>query len=143
MSVEDVTAKVQRILIDRFGSADMVDTNRFRTQYESALGFVDVQAWGEDSTVVKVWSPMLRSVPLTPEVFKWVATDGQNHWFAHARIIASGDDPTEGMIAWEYDILGDFLDPDELKFVMVAVVAGANEFDDELQDRFGGLKAND
>jgi len=142
MSVSEVQAKVQRILIETLGSAQMVGDGSFVLEFESATGFVNVIDWGDGDTIVKVSSPMLTNVPLTSEVYQWVAIEGQTSWFAHARVIPS-DDPSIGMIVWEHDLLGNFLDPDELTHSIRAVMIGANKHDDDLQARFGGDRAID
>jgi hypothetical protein len=142
MSVSTVVSKVQRILLDEFGSADMVDDGVFRLRNDSAVGFVRVREW-HDSVIVKIWSPILRDVILTPELFEWVATEGQDRFFSHARVIRDDSDDSMGMIVWENDLLGDFIDPAELRGVVISVMVGANALDDELQDRFGGVKAID
>jgi hypothetical protein len=74
-------------------------------------------------------------------LYKWVATSGQERFFAHVRIIEG--DSNQVMIILEHDLLGDYLDPDELMNVVLSVMVTADEWDDELQKMFGGEKAAD
>lgn len=143
MSVKDVQARVHRILTDQFGSVTIDRDGVVRLENESAVGFVSVVDWGDGDTIVKVWSPMLRDVDLTPELFRWVAVEGQGRWFAHARIWLDSDNPRKGGVGWEYDLLGNFLDPEELLHCVGAVMVGSNKLDDELQSKFGGKRASD
>jgi hypothetical protein len=100
-----------------------------------------VQRILSDSTIVKVWSPVLTKVKPTAKLFEWVATSGQERYFAHLRVIE--EDRKNVMIILEHDLLGDYLDPDELMSTVASVLLGADEWDDELQKMFGGERAAD
>jgi hypothetical protein len=141
VTIDAVRSKVQRILTDMLGSVTVGADGIIILHNGSTAGIVDVVDWGDGDTIVKITSPMLSNVRLTPEVYEWVATEGQNKWFAHARVARESE--THGRILWEYDLLGNSLDPDELKHAVSAVMVGADEQDDELQKRFGGTKVKD
>ena len=141
MSIDDVKAKVQRILSDKLGSVRIDNDGDFVLQNGSSVGFVKVRSWGDDETIVKVWSPILSKVKPSPQLYKWVATSGQERFFAHVRIIEG--DSNQVMIILEHDLLGDYLDPDELMNTVLSVMLGADEWDDELQKMFGGERASD
>lgn len=143
MGVAETRAKVQRILTEALGPVRVDADGDILLDFESAFGVVSVEDWGDGDTIVKVFSPMLRDVELTPEVFQWVSVEGQCKWFAHARILRGKENPNVGTIFWEYDILGNYLDAEELLHVVRAVMRGSNTLDDELQQRFGGKKALD
>lgn len=143
MSVEAVRAKVQEILTDIMGTIQIGRDGTILLENDSAAIFVRVSDWGDGDTIVKVFSPMLSDVRLTPEVFRWVAVEGQERYFAHARVMVSDADPSMGMIGWEYDLLGNTLDPDELMHVVKSVGIFADQYDDELKSRFGGKRWTD
>lgn len=143
MSIELVRSKVQRILMEQFGSVRTLQDGVIVLENESALGFVEVVDWGDGDTIVKIHSPLLRGVTISPALYEWVATEGQTKWFAHARVFVDKENPREGTLVWEYDLLGNFLDADELLHCVGAVMVGANRLDDELQKRFGGRKGKD
>lgn len=143
MSVEEVRSKVQRILMGEFGSVRTLANDDFVLENESAVGFVRVIDWGDGDTIVKVYSPMLSDVTISPALYEWVATEGQQRWFAHARVFPDQENPKVGLLAWEYDLLGNFLDADELLHCVGQVMVGANNLDDELQKQFGGRRGKD
>ena len=143
MSVEEVREKVRRILTDHFGSIRVDRDGDVLFEVDSAFGYVGVQDWRDGETIVKIKSFLLRDVDLTPEVYKWAAVEGQSRWFAHACVLVNPENPNQGMITWEYDLLGNSIDPDELVTCVVTVMGGANHMDDELQKRFGGRKGAD
>ena len=141
MPVEVVREKVQRTLTSKLGSVRIDSDGEFVLENESALGFVRVFEWGDGQTVVKVWSPLLREVAMTADLYKWVATEGQNYYFGHARVISQ--DGQSGMIVWEHDLLGDYLDEEELMAAVYGVAGTANEIDDDLKSKFGGKLGSD
>lgn len=143
MGIEEIRSKVQRMLIEQLGSVRVGADGYFLLENESAEGWVSVVDWGDGDFIVKVVSPLLRDVELTHELFEWVAVDGQCKWFAHARIIRNDQKPTHGLLLWEYDLLGNYLDADELAYTVRAVMIGSNDLDDDLQKRFGGLRGRD
>jgi hypothetical protein len=139
-TVATVSQKVQRILTDMLGSVQVGKGGTFYLTNESAAIFVEVQEWG-DGTVVKIVSPMLRGVRPTDDVFRWVAIDGQSFWFTHARVVVRDGGLCD--ILMEQDLYGDTLDPEELRTAVTAVAVSANDLDDELQSRFGGIRWTD
>ena len=141
MSTEATASKVQRILSENLGSVRVGKDGEFILKNGSSVGFVTVKNWGDDETIVKVWSPVLTKVKPTPKLYEWVATSGQERYFAHVRIVEQ--DAKNVMIILEHDLLGDYLDPDELMSTVLSVMLGADEWDDELQKMFGGERAAD
>ena len=143
MGVDEVRAKVQRILIDQLGSVEVGSDNQFWLYNDSAVGRVDVIDWGDGDTIVQVGAGVIREVPLTPEVFEWVATEGQSYWFAKFRVFRSSDNPSVGILVLQDELLGNSIDPDELMWAARQVMRNANELDEELQKKFGGLLARE
>jgi hypothetical protein len=141
MPVEVVREKVQRFLTAKLGSVEIDSDGDFVLRNESAAGFVTIIDWGNDKTIVRVWSPVLREVGLTADVYKWVATDGQENYFGHAHVVTA--DGQAGMIVWEHELLGDYLDEDELMIAVYGVVGVANDIDDDLKSKFGGKLASE
>jgi hypothetical protein len=141
MSVEQVKIMVQRILTEELTSVRLGSDGLIILENDSATGFVEVLEWGDDQTIVKVSSTVLWDVPLVPDLFQWVATEGQARWFAHYRVFI--DDDGTGDLMLEHDLLGDFLDPAELIEAVYAVMVGADSMDEDLQSRFGGKRSAD
>jgi len=105
------------------------------------MGCVEVLDWGDDQTIVKVSSTVLWKVPLVPDLFQWVATEGQSRLFAHYRVYI--DEDGTGDLMLEHDLLGEFLDPPELIEAVYSVMIGADSMDEDLQSRFGGMRSAD
>ena len=107
-------------------------------RFDSAVVFVRVGDYDDSATFVSSWAIMLSDVTLTPVVYRWVATQGQTYFFGHARVAESEDG--KGDLLFEHNLLGDFIDPEELKWALFAVGRTANQLDEELQGKFGGRK---
>ncbi len=140
--------RVQRLLIDQNGSVSIDRDGDFFIRQGSAVVYVRVMPWGDTSTLVKVWSILVTSVPLTPDVYRWVAVEGQCYWFGHARVVENDPVPGEpvtggynvGRIQFEHVLLGDVLDADELEAAVHGVWSAGDSLDDELVTRFGGTR---
>lgn len=136
---EDLRAlreKVQRFLIDQYGSVSIDRDDDFFVKRGSAVVYIRVFTWGDTSCLVKVWSILTTDVPLTPDVYRWAAVDGQAYYFGHARVV-EGENGL-GRIQFEHVLLGDVLDADELNATVHGVASSGDELDDELVARFGG-----
>ena len=133
----DVKNKVERIL-----------TNNFTTQL-GADGeyFVRAEATGaiirgidmEMGVLVHIRALVLSNVPITPELLLEVATS--DFMFGSLRLAVTDNDL--GFIWMEHNLLGDFLDEQELVYATIAVGMTADDIDDVWQQRFGGNRAID
>ena len=137
MPVDEVKAKIQRILTDRFGSVRIDSDGDFVIPNDSAVAFVGVRPWGEE-VVVHVTAFMLMDVPLSPELYEWVATEG-SYFFGHVRVKREEGAAT-GTLIFSHCLLGDFLDKEEMLNALDSVAILANDLDDKLQSRFGGRR---
>jgi hypothetical protein len=94
-------------------------------------------------TVVNIFALVLFEVDVSNELFKWVATEGQNYDYGAFRIFIDSDNPKKCNVQYQYRIAGDNLDPGELKGALAAVAFTSDNEDDELQKKFGGKKWSD
>ena len=138
MTVEQVKEKVQRILVEALGSVSIDKDGDFFVRHDSTVVYVRVSELRDDATIVKSWAILLNDVPLTPEVYRWVATEGQEYFFGHARLVETEEG--KGRIQFEHILLGDFLDPDELEWAVIALGNTTDQLDDELKAKFGGSR---
>jgi hypothetical protein len=138
VSAAQVKDKVQRILTESFGSASIDKDGDFFTRFESALVYIRVIELKSEISVVKTWAIMISQAQPTPELYKWAATEGQSYFFGHSRVVEGEDGLVD--IVFEHTLLGDFLDPEELNWAVVALGQSANDLDDQLQARFGGKR---
>ena len=90
-TVEQTQQKVQRMLAAAFNDVRLTKTG-YALPYGSSQVYVEVRDWGTDSkgepqTLVYLWAPLGRDVKLTPELYKWAATDGQDKYFGSVHVI--------------------------------------------------------
>ena len=140
--IEEVRRKVQRILTDELGRVEIDRDGDFVLHNESAMAFISLRAMNDSpdaDIVIRSFCPMLVNVKLTPDVYKWVATEGQQFFFGHCEVIENDDDPTHGRILFRHSIVGNDLDPGELKNLLYVTMITSNNLDDKLKAMFGGM----
>mgnify|MGYP003586390648 CR=1 FL=1 len=113
-----------------------VSEDGFQIRWDSAAVNVDIVEQ-EGRTLVQCYSPVLRDLAPSADLFEYVATEGQDYYFGSMHYVP---DVSGGLLVLEHTLLGDFLDPDELDNVVDSLVIVANRLDDELQERFGGKR---
>lgn len=133
-----LTTKVQRILAGFLSDVRLADKGGFMVAYESTMVVVSPRQMDDERTSVVLYALMNQNVPATPELFKWVATNTDEYMFGHIGLhMLEGDDPKCNLV-FSHTLLGDYLDPEELRSAIGAVANTANRLDDEVQNRFGG-----
>ena len=100
----------------------------------SARVFISVHPFGGDKTTVKIVAPIVHDIPASPEVYKYAATEG-SYKFGH---LSCSEKDGKVSIYFVHTLLGDFLDPEELKMATFLLARSADEVDDELVKKFGG-----
>ena len=138
-----VKDKIQRILVDDMELEVRLISGGYQVPFESTAVNIRVieQGEGDDARVLlKMLAPVLRNVQETPDLFRWIATEGTSYLFGNACWNPDPDRPGYGMISFDHTLLGDFLDSAELRGALGAVAVTANDLDDELQPRFGGQR---
>ncbi len=135
MAVRDTRERLQRYLTDFLDEVKVDKDGDFHFRHESVEVFATTQEWGEDETVVHVVAPLLFGVKGSPELFEYIARHSDDYLFGH---LALKDRDGTFDIHFSHILLGDFLDPEELKSVVAAVAITGNDLDDELQKQFGG-----
>lgn len=89
------------------------------------------------ATVVRVSVPILRSIPPTPELNEYLAFEGHQGW-VFGRLALSMRDDGSCELSASHVLLGDFLDADELKYVVHGIARSVETVDEALLSRFGG-----
>ena len=145
-TVEVTQQKVQRILAAEFSSV-MLDGDGFRIEFGSTNVRIGVKDFGKDkdgnpSSVVTVSGLVGRDITPTPEFYEWAATEGRQRYIGGVTVFKNAD---TGLCVAVYDhaLLGDYLDPAELVSAVVLIRNSADEFDEIVHDRFGGLRYTD
>ena len=144
-NLSEVKAKVQQILVEnwnvRLGNRPNT-IGDFIIDFESTGIHVAVNEGEGDSVIVGLWAPVLLEVGLSEDLYKWVATVGSNFTFGHSALFLNEDNVT-GNLWFIHNLLGDYLDADELNWGVGSVGTTADHLDDEFQTQFGGIRACD
>jgi hypothetical protein len=150
-----VKDKVSRYARELFNIVQLDDDGDLIIPYESTkiwIQFIEREVAPEQEafynenqlsrTVVQIWAPTIIDVTPTPELYKWVATEGADYFYGHCKVL-DYEDKGKVQIIFEVTIPGDTLDPGELKQALVAVAITADGLDDELKAKFGGMRVED
>lgn len=133
-NVLGVKDKVQRYLVDLFGGVQVDRDGDFTFRQGSTQVWVSVVPFHEANTAVQVFALTNMEVPPTAELFHHVAT--QNAYaFGHLHCREKDGKIT---VQFSHTLLGEFLDPDELKTAVFMVAGVADGVDDEIKAKFGG-----
>lgn len=152
-----VKDKVQRYAKQFFNVINIDDDGDLRIFYESTHVVLqvleldssnpDIVEFRKDNdisvTVVNIFALVLFEADVSSELFKWIATEGQDYDFGAFRVFIDSENPKKCNVQYQYRIAGDNLDPGELKGALAAVAFTADNEDDELQKKFGGKKFSD
>jgi hypothetical protein len=146
-TVEAAQQKVQRILASNFDNVMLSKDGGFAIERGTTRVNIEVKDWGKDpkgepSAIVRLWAPVVRKLKATPEFYRWAATEGQNFIFGSVTVVDDEEDGTS-LVAFDHTLLADYLDPDELVQAVVAIVLTADDIDDKVHERFGGLRYTD
>ena len=137
-TVEEVHSKVQRLLQANLNRIEIDKDNDFILRYESAIVYVSVKpGFGDDGVIIRVWCPLVVDVPITFELCRWIAVEGQCYKMGRAWLNPS-EDETTGWIYFGHSMIGDDLDESELMGAIYAVTYTSDDLDNELRDKFGG-----
>lgn len=92
----------------------------------------------EPDVFMRVSAPILREVKESPELYKWIATEGAGFRLGCIEIFNA--DETGLSLHFKYSMLADYLDEPELAHAVYAVLACADGLDDKMQALFGGKR---
>lgn len=137
-SQEACYQRVARFLRDSFGDQTWASPQQpyFVLRQGSAVATIDVQSWNEGS-VVKTWSLVVTDIQPTPELYEYLLRLNADQQFGAFALDADND------IVLRHTIIGDTLDPEELRSSVEAIARTADRYDDEIVEKFGGLRAKD
>ena len=99
----------------------------------SARVFI-VPTWIENgATIVRVFAITNLDVPVTADLTRWLVEKNLEFVFGGFAL-----DADQGAVWFNHNILGDFAHPEQLEATLAAVAQTADEYDDEIKNRFGG-----
>lgn len=147
MAVDVIHAKVQRMLVDAFNDVRLTKDGGFALPMGSTIVYVEIKEWTPDKddnprSLVYLWAPLGRSVPITPELYEWAATEGRQKWFGGVAVQKNEDGKT-AFVTYDHTLLGNFVDPDELSSAVNMVGWTADDLDDVVTTKYGGKRYSD
>ena len=149
-TVEQTMMKVQRLITVGMGYNVQLSGESLSVFFtdDSTSVRLRVESWGNDSegepeTLVVITSMILRGVKPSLALYEWVARKGGSKWFGHVEVYDDDDEPGAVWLLCSHTLLGDYLDEKELQHAMHFVLGSANQWDDELQQQFGGKRQID
>jgi hypothetical protein len=129
---------VERQLTASFGGFERDADWGYHGPFGSARVFVDVRPFLGESTVVRIASPVLSRVDLTEALALRALEIAAGSPFGRFSYM-----PERRELWFEHTLLGDALDPDELRLGTETVASIADGEDDALADAFGGVRYAD
>lgn len=140
-AAERIHRRIGAFLLENDQPFDLVDGVYVVPQGSTAANIDIVDFCNPDffaEVVIRVTAAVLVDLSPQPELFEWIATEGQVTPFVRFRY-----DPATNVLLAETAILGDYLDFEELTVSVGYVAVVADGMDEELQSRFGGLTIQD
>lgn len=140
--IPGVTWKVQGYLQSFIERVFVQGTSHFL--FDSGSVAVGVFVWSKDPenpeahTFVRMFANLVWGLNDTPALHQYVAYHTNDFVFGHLAL--SKTDTGQVTVFLRHDLLGDYLDQDELKAAVVGLVTAADTLGDELVAMFGGSK---
>ncbi|MEB3885820.1 YbjN domain-containing protein [Lyngbya sp. CCY1209] len=103
----------------------------------SALVEVFVFPWGKDDAIINTRSYVVTGTELTPDLMRFLLRENSNMRFGAFGIDEQGD------VLFEHTIVGSTCDKVELEASVNAVLEIADDYDDKIVERWGGMRALD
>lgn len=134
-NVELTRSKVQKFLT-ALGPVTIDADGDYSLRAGSARVFVGVSPHPNgESTLVRVFSHVVEDVPLTPELYEFVATDWS---MVFGTLVVVKRDGGKGAIIMRETLLGDFIDAEELEYAVLGIAFSTDAMDNKLVSQFGG-----
>jgi hypothetical protein len=131
--------KVAGYMKELFG--EMAHADNERPQFLMTMGSAGVSVavfpWTEDESVVVANSFVVTKVAMKDDLMKFLLESNANMRFGGFGVDKDGD------IFFRHSIVGSSCDRNELKALVLAVVSTADDFDDQIKQRWGGERARD
>lgn len=116
------------------------EDGKFSFETETTRVFVDVEQHPNgEATIVSVMAPVLIQVPISPALYEFVARHTDSWRFGHLAIF-DHDGGEECMLFLCHNLLGDYLDREELLYAAVGLGDAADRAAGEWASIVGGRK---
>lgn len=125
--------RVEAYLRQGIGACQTDADGDYHVTCDSARVFICPRQWTEERTVVRIFSITNVELAPLPDLLAWLVTRNFRLTFGH---FAYND--AEQSVWFIHNLLGDFLDRDELVTAVQMVATQANDHDDVIKEKFGG-----
>src|SRR5262249_39461531 len=129
--------KVALWMNELFGESVHVyaDSPAFANRFGTAIVYTWIRPWGDDDAVVDCRAYVVSGARLTPELTRFLLNENATMRFGAFAIDA------EGEIVFRHCIVGSTCDKGELETSVAAVARTADEYDDQIVQRWAGQRA--
>ncbi len=136
---EDVYKKVGQQLRQLFGEMVQVipDKPAFVVPAGTTLTHIVVTPWGDDDATITVRAYVTYGSDLAPDLLHFLLRENDTKRFGAFGIDGDGD------IFFEHSIVGSTCDKEELRASVLAVSQTADLFDEQIVQRWGGMRGID
>jgi hypothetical protein len=136
---EETYNKVKGYMVQVFGemTREIPDRPLFVLQTGTTLTHIAVAPWGDDDAVVMVRAYVVHGADLDPELLKFLLLQNASMRFGAFGVDEDGD------IFFEHSIVGSTCDKAELKASVLAVGHTADRYDEQIVQRWGGMRVAD
>jgi len=139
----EIRTRVRELMTEILGSVEIDASGDFVLRHESTRGLVSLLDWGDGDALVKVEALLALHVPESPALFEWLAKNASDFHFGKPEFVPNADDSNDNAILFSHVLYGNTLDREELAAAIFSVMQAANDLDDEIVERFGGIRAID
>jgi len=136
---EDAYKRVEQFVDQVFGEMirKLPDRPVFLLQMGTTLTHIAIVPWASDDAVVVVRSYVNYGADLTPDLLKFLLTENAGMRFGAFGLDKDGD------IFFEHTIVGSTCDKEEIKASVLAVSSTADQYDERIMERWGGIREID
>jgi hypothetical protein len=132
-AVATLRTTLEKHLNEAFGGYQVDQDGDFVVRHGSSVTYVRPMEWAADQTIVRIQSIINVGMRVDAELTKFLATE--NGKLVFGAFALNEEKPA---IAFGHTLLGDFLQRKELEMAIAAVATTAEEYDDQIKERFGG-----
>jgi hypothetical protein len=109
----------------------------FSVKVGSSLTYVNVYAWGDDRATIQCFSWVVTGADVDEELWRFLLRENYDMRFGAFGI----DDDKD--IFFKHSLMGNAADKAALKAAIMAVAYTADDYDDKIRQRWGGLRSDD
>jgi hypothetical protein len=136
--LKEKTERYLKDVVDRFE----VVVESYRVRYGSTVVSIEPEVWNEeeDTTILRMIAVVLTGVKRSGNqaMFEDLSRLNDTYRFGKFYWTSTEDNEDEGIIFVEQQMLGEYMDFEEFKQVLISLAYAADEVDDELQVKYGG-----